>query len=390
MNFLNKLRNNKWLIKNKKTIKKIIMPYIMFKSFVFSNINLKCNLHCTEDEIILKKYVPVNELYNDDIFGYANKKSINLSIIIPVYNSEKYLERCINSLLNQKTKYEYEIILINDGSKDSSVNILEKYKNNSKIRIYNQHNHGISYTRNKGIRLSKGEYIGFVDNDDYVDQFYVQKLLYVAYKNKADYVKCGYSKFNKSGIIDTKIVNESVKNNKLVTYDGFIWGGIIKRNLFDKIRFPEGFWYEDIITKILVMRSSEKFIYVPESLYFYFVHSDNASVTVWKSMDYKCLDQYYLVENLCKYGEKIGLYPDSDLYDLLLRELGDMLWERTKCLESDYRKAVFIKSCKFLQKYEEFCRKYVDYEDRLLVKAFNTYNYQLWKNISHLRRIKNG
>ena len=99
-----------------------------------------------------------------------------VSIVIPVYNVEKLLDRCIKSLLNQTYK-DYELIFIDDGSKDNSLKILEKYKQNKKIKILTQKNNGPAITRNRGIKLAKGEYIMFVDSDDYVSPCIIEVLL---------------------------------------------------------------------------------------------------------------------------------------------------------------------------------------------------------------------
>ena len=101
-----------------------------------------------------------------------------VSIIVPVYNIEKYLEQCINSLINQ-TYSNIEIILVNDGSNDRSSNICERYeKKIDNIMLLNKPNGGLSDARNYGISAAKGEYIVFVDGDDYVDKYYVEKLIY--------------------------------------------------------------------------------------------------------------------------------------------------------------------------------------------------------------------
>src|SRR5690625_1641691 len=99
-----------------------------------------------------------------------------VSIIIPIYNVENYLEKCLNSVINQ-TLNEIEIILINDGSPDESLNICKIYQNKDKrIKIINQKNHGVSHARNQGIKIATGQYIGFIDPDDWVEPFMFEKL----------------------------------------------------------------------------------------------------------------------------------------------------------------------------------------------------------------------
>lgn len=119
------------------------------------------------------------------------------SIIIPVYNAEKTLPYCLDSILKQ-TYQDYEIILINDGSKDRSQEIIEKYKKDypDKIVSYTQKNSGIAKTRNRGIQLSKGKYLFFIDNDDYIEKDYIEKFIKSIEKSNADVVIGGYKRFD--------------------------------------------------------------------------------------------------------------------------------------------------------------------------------------------------
>lgn len=111
---------------------------------------------------------------------------IKVSIIVPIYNVEKYLKRCLDSLVNQ-TLNDIEIICINDGSTDGSLEILNEYgRRDDRIVIINQENSGLSATRNKGIDIAKGQFIGFVDSDDWVSKDYFEKLYNSAIQNEAE------------------------------------------------------------------------------------------------------------------------------------------------------------------------------------------------------------
>ena len=121
-----------------------------------------------------------------------------VSVIVPVYNVEKYLDQCITSIINQ-TYQNIELILINDGSKDKSFNIMKKYKNNPKVIIFSQENHGAAYTRNFGLKKASGKYIMFVDSDDYISSDYIETYI-DGFTNNIDVVLGGYS-YNKQGQI---------------------------------------------------------------------------------------------------------------------------------------------------------------------------------------------
>lgn len=117
-----------------------------------------------------------------------------ISIIIPVYNSEKTLKRCVDSILNQTFNRDIEILLVNDGSKDSSESICLEYQNNDKrIKYFKKENGGVSSARNLGIYEAKGEYIAFVDSDDYVEPNMYEIMLNKISKDGSDIVICGYN-----------------------------------------------------------------------------------------------------------------------------------------------------------------------------------------------------
>ena len=115
-----------------------------------------------------------------------------ISVIVPVYNAEKYLSRCIDSILNQTYK-DFELILINDGSKDKSIDILRKYENiDNRIKVIDNSNNGVSKTRNIGIRLAQGEYIQFIDSDDFIDENMFEYNINTVEQENADIVMTGF------------------------------------------------------------------------------------------------------------------------------------------------------------------------------------------------------
>ena len=115
-----------------------------------------------------------------------------VSVIIPIYNVEKYLERCLKSVINQSLK-DLEIICVNDGSEDKCIDILNFYQDkDSRIIVINKKNGGLSSARNAGIKRARGEYIYFIDPDDYIESWALEDLIYVSQKNNCDVVISGY------------------------------------------------------------------------------------------------------------------------------------------------------------------------------------------------------
>ena len=275
-----------------------------------------------------------------------------LSIIVPVYNSEKYLRQCITSLLEQETKFDYEVICVNDGSTDGSLLILEDLvaTNSDKLIIHSQKNGGISIARNQGIALARGKYIGFVDNDDTVSPLFVEHLLKEALQHDADLVQGGYRRVRADGSeiysdhADKTIV---LDNNGSIDYiehiSGFIWTGIYKRTLFEKVRFSDGFWYEDMITKLVYGRAAKKAVIVGESLYSYTLHDTNSSATIWKNSSIKTLDQLFLAISLTELcNQQLRLPKDEQMKCLFVHEACWQLPMRMKGLPLTLQKAAFV------------------------------------------------
>lgn len=215
-------------------------------------------------------------------------ENISVSIIIPIYNVEKYLSRCLNSLINQTLK-NIEIICINDGSTDNSYNILNEYaKKDNRIIIINQSNLGQSYARNKGLDIAKGEYIGFVDSDDWVDLDFFEKLYNAAKDNDCDIAVAGiirlhnlHKKFHLK--INKLCVTRDV-NEKFFLCDvpnlSYIWNKIYKKSVFDKFkfRFKEGMIYEDVILTPKLLYYMNSLVTVPKINYYYW-RRFNSTVT---------------------------------------------------------------------------------------------------------------
>lgn len=180
---------------------------------------------------------------------------IKITVVIPVYNTEKYLKECINSLLNQTLK-EIEFIFVNDGSTDSSQSIIESYqKNDSRITLVNQQNQGVSVARNRGIEKAQGEFIAFVDSDDYVKNDMYEALYNNAVKANADIVVSSFFKEIDGSFItinlpfqDDKVFNSAEIKEKIIPYliekDGLNTSctKLYRKNLLNKnsISFPQG------------------------------------------------------------------------------------------------------------------------------------------------------
>lgn len=220
-----------------------------------------------------------------------NKINLNVSIIVCVYNSEKYISKCIKSILKQTYK-NFELIIINDGSTDNTYSYLKKLSNTDKrISLINQSNQGVAASRNLGLKVASGKYITFVDSDDWIDKNYIKDLIENAVKYHADIVSASklYSveEYNKQlRIIQPKrkfrIFKERVADALFLGADtNFMCGKLIKRSIFYKnnIVFPTGRVYEDVGTMYKIYDSSSKLVITNQAKYFYRMTSNSITHT---------------------------------------------------------------------------------------------------------------
>lgn len=202
-----------------------------------------------------------------------------ISIIVPIYNVEKYLEKCIRSLIHQSYS-KIEILLIDDGSTDECPNICDKFeKEDSRIKTFHKENGGLSDARNKGIEESKGEYITFVDSDDYLDEHYIEILYNVMIKNNADLVISGLKDYYDGEKIKENLDNEfeEVLTKQQVYRKMFLQdeidvnacGKLYQKQIFENLKYPKDMLYEDIQIIDDIIERCDKIVYTTYKGYNY-------------------------------------------------------------------------------------------------------------------------
>lgn len=209
---------------------------------------------------------------------------MKISIIVPVYNTEKYIDRCLASVLNQTYK-DLEIILVDDGSKDNCPKICDEYaRKDSRIKVIHKQNGGLSSSRNAGISIANGEYIGFVDSDDYIDCNMYEILFAQATKNNADVVMATYQEVysdtpNKNKIEESIKVfhNEEVEQAYLDQKVDSVCVGLYKTSIIKNIKFIEGRSSEDVPFNFEVFKIAKTFVRLSNELYFYFYNEKSLS-----------------------------------------------------------------------------------------------------------------
>lgn len=264
---------------------------------------------------------------------------MKVSVIVPVYNVERYIDKCLKSLVNQTLK-DIEIIVVNDGSPDNSQKIIDEYaKKYKNVKSYIKENGGVSDARNFGIEKSSGEYIAFVDGDDFVLNDMYEKMYEKAKSNNFDIVVCdlNYIYENNNSEIrvssgfdkDTTDIKKAIINNYPV-----VWNKIIKREIFNNIKFKKGVWFEDVefLYRMFPLIKSIGVIKEPFNQYI----QRKGSIT--KSVDKRI---YNYIDN---WNGIIDFYKEKGFYDEYKKEI-EFAYVR-------YIYATFVKQSTYFDKEE--------------------------------------
>ncbi len=279
-----------------------------------------------------------------------------LSVIVPVYNVEKYLDKCLNSLVRQNID-DYEIIVVNDGTKDNSQKIIDEYvgKYPDLVKSFIKENGGLSDARNYGIKRATGEYITFLDSDDYIEEDTYKNMLAIAYKDNLDLVVSDLEyvwedgtkePFIKEGI--NRVSSDDLKN--LFLSPLFSWNKIYKKELFDKLdcKYPVGLWYEDIPVTLKFFSSIDKVGYYNCVSYHYLQR--NTSI-LGSSYNDKMYDIFTIFKGV------VNDFKDRDVYDKYHDELEYLFIEHFlvygafRFLRTDHYKELMSKAFEFVKEY---------------------------------------
>ena len=232
-----------------------------------------------------------------------------VSVIVPVYNVEKYVEKCLKSLVNQ-TLQEIEIIVVDDGSQDDSKNIIDKYikKYPDKVKYLYKENGGLSSARNFGIPYANGEYIAFLDSDDYVEPTMYEEMYKLAKKDNADMVECDFiweypnkQKYDYGVVYNGK--KEAIEKARVVA-----WNKLIKREIIknEKIEFPLGLRYEDVEFFYKLVPSINKISFMKK----YFIHYVQRDNSIANTQNTKTKDIFKVLNNVIEFYKNKGYYDE--------------------------------------------------------------------------------
>ena len=232
-----------------------------------------------------------------------------VSVIVPIYNVEEYIRKCLDSLVNQTLK-EIQIILVNDGSKDKSGEIAKEYAKmyRNKIMYLEKENGGLSDARNYGIPYAKGEYIAFIDSDDYIEENAYEEMYNKVKKENSDYIECDFIwEYQSRNKIDRRLeywnLKEMFKNVRVVA-----WNKLIKREIIIKnnLCFPKGLRYEDVEFTYKLIPYLTKVSYIDKP-FVHYVQRDNSIIN---NQNAKNAEIFTILDNVIKYYEEKNIYEE--------------------------------------------------------------------------------
>lgn len=321
-----------------------------------------------------------------------------ISVVIPIYQVEKYLPTCINSILNQ-TYSNLEIILVDDGSPDNCPAICDEFAlKDSRIKVIHQKNGGLSSARNTGIEIAQGEYIGFIDSDDFIAPNFYEYLLNNALTHHADISECGFIKVAEDNMnsftfppIDNAIV--SVTNNigaleRLFSEDFntyvntvVVWNKLYKRSLFQSIRYPLNKISEDEFTTYKLLYGVHQFVTSSALLHAYVQRSSSIMGKTFSSKRFDLFDAY---------EEAISFFDKFSLFDIELKCMGRYLETIIEFIEKAYKvssnettymlKILETKYNLLYPRIKNFIKLYPEFNDKNLY--FSNLSYQ-YENLMH-------
>ena len=292
-----------------------------------------------------------------------------VSVIVPFFNVEGYIEKCLDTLVNQ-TLEDIEIILVNDGSKDNSILVAKKFQERypKKIVYLEKENGGLSDARNFGIPYAKGEYIAFLDSDDYVEKDMYEKMYTLAKKENSDMVQCNfyweYIEEHKRKLGDL----QEYQNKKEMIVKGRVeaWNKLIRREILEKsnVKFPKGLRYEDVEFTYKLVPFLEKVSFLKEPLVHYIQRGNSIS----NSQNERTGEIFDILDNVIKF------YKEKNIYEEYKNEL-----------EYIYVKTLF---CRSLARITQIANPEI--QERLIEKTWNSVNEKFpnWKKNPILKKGK--
>ena len=260
---------------------------------------------------------------------------LDISVIVPVYNVEKYVGACLESILAQELDASMEVIAVVDGSPDGSERIVRAIaERDARLRVIVQENQGLSAARNSGIAAARGRWLAFVDSDDMLAPGHMRALVERMRLGGCDVVGSLWRRMSEDGTLGE--VGEPVRTHMAP------WGRLYRRGVWESLRFPVGCWYEDLITPCCIQPLFHE-EFVDDAGYLYRTRS--GSIVEESSSNPKALDAYWALDEMLSWRVGLGVRLDRDDWDRLVWIMGPLTEGRTTFLDDRERRALFSALC---------------------------------------------
>lgn len=276
-------------------------------------------------------------------------ESVKVSIIVPIYNVEAYLERCLDSIAKQSYP-NIEVIMVDDGSTDTSAEIARRYEQRyTHFRLIQQENRGLGGARNTGICKATGDYIAMPDSDDWVHADYIYRLVETAIKYDADVVECngvmvwenGAKKNRRYHISAERVIEEEAKTEYLKSSSFVVWNKLFKRTLIENVPFHEHMTKQDYAWTPIVVDKADRIVQIPDVLYYYFWRSGSATNRFKCNFDLKKAQE--ILESDKSFWER---RKDVLQFYFVRNIMGDLIWPLSLRRENRETISMIIQSAK--------------------------------------------
>lgn len=321
-----------------------------------------------------------------------SKKKQKISIVIPVYNVKKTIERCLDSVCSQAVKFsdEVELIIIDDGSTDGSGTIADYYSDIA--TVIHQKNKGLSGARNSGIKIAKGEYLYFLDSDDYLISGAVDKMLWCADYYGTDIIQFSYKTLTEGNSVT--VITHEFETKKVLSkshlpkqWSGFPWGKLIKRNLFEKVLFPESLWFEDTVYAMVILPLANS--YVQTSIFSQIYYLNPKGISAQSKKNAKVLDHIVVTEKMFKVRESLGVAVDESEVHFLMDQVTSIAFSRFRRLKKNQIHEGYLMCKRVFERYlSDYKRAKFEiiFSSVLFWKIYGMFN--LAKSAIHTRWLK--
>lgn len=291
---------------------------------------------------------------------------MDISIVVPVYKVEKYIHRCIKSILNQSYS-SFNLVIVDDGSPDNCGKICDEYaKKDTRIHVIYKTNGGLSDARNAGIdwalKNCNSKWLTFIDSDDWVHPQYLEKMISSAEATDCSICIVQYhktnalEKYNISSAIDYHVINTEQFYCSNTANATVAWGKLYKISDFETIRFPVGRLHEDEYTTYKILFKYTEIVYIDEPLYYYFVNPSSIMGSQWKPKRLDLLDA--IEENLVFFSENNYSQAYLNRLEMMKKSICVYMDEISKSSNEDYKRKIYPTLRHKLRKYIRICKKH--------------------------------